>query len=469
MQQPAGARLADLSSMTHGAVVAFREACPERADEFVARGHRLRRFFPHRVHVLPKCGPDHYKLARAMGVCDHPDAMRHLLLYADDSLLDEFPRELFFDDDLNWHRLQLGRPGLVAGASLVLDGRTLHCLTYVSDLVQRIGLRREHKTRIEKVFEGWRQMLLNAVLHYAIEQEVTEVRSATSVLAMRHTDPARRDGLGPEMYERIYDRTVTGRYPARREGDWWVLETRAVADRVVPLQRRAETRAPERTICVCHDVERGLGHVDHEPEFVEVADRASPAHLRRMLEIEAEAGAATTYAVVGSLLDDVAGDLAAGGHALAFHSWDHRFGRDGQLARCRSADYRIKGYRPPRSRLTAELSAENLLFHNFEWLASGSGSLGWARRPILLSGLVRIPIHTDDFPMHSGALSYEEWEEGIVAAAAESSGFLAIGTHDCYAEHWLAGYPRLLERLGGLGNLRTLDQVAAEVALASGA
>ena len=49
-----------------------------------------------------------------------------------------------------------------------------------------------------------------------------------------------------------------------------------------------------------------------------------------------------------------------------------------QLPRCREVDYRIKGYRPPRSQITPELSDRNLLFHNFEWLASMMAEL--ARR-----------------------------------------------------------------------------------------
>ena len=188
---------------------AFRVISADRAGEFVARGHRRRRFFPHRVYRLPKCGPDGFRLAQAMCGetptrlrCDSCCSTRTSRCWRSS------PASSSSTTSSNWHREQFGRPGQVASASLVVDGETVYGITYVSDLVQRIGLRREHKTRVEKVFEGWRQMLFNAVLAFALEQGARRVLTPTAELAMRHTDAARRARLGPEMYERIYDRTV---------------------------------------------------------------------------------------------------------------------------------------------------------------------------------------------------------------------------------------------------------------------
>ena len=45
--------------------------------------------------------------------------------------------------------------------------------------------------------------------------------------------------------------------------------------------------------------------------------------------------------------------------------------------------------------------------------------------------------------------------------------FTTIGLHDCYAAHWLPRYRRFLYRLREIGELRTLDEVAAEVTLCS--
>src|SRR3954467_11242657 len=117
-----------MSAVTRGAAIppdgmspsvemAFREVTADRVDEWVARGHHRRHFFAHRVRHLPKCGPDGFLLAERMCGIDEPSAMWELVMYADDGLLREFPRSLFFDDDLAWHRQQFGRPGQVATAS----------------------------------------------------------------------------------------------------------------------------------------------------------------------------------------------------------------------------------------------------------------------------------------------------------------------------------------------------------------
>lgn len=442
---------------------AFREIDAERSGEFIASGYNRRHFFPHRVYHLPKCGPDAFKLAGWMCGNDDPSAMWEIVLYAAPEVLGEFPPELFFDDELIWHQQQFGRGGQVASASVVLVGDTVHSITHVSDLVQRIARRREYKTRIEKVFKGWNHMLLNALLAFALERRAKYVRLPTAALAGRHTDRSRRVDF--KIFERIYDRTVNSVFPTRSEGEWWVVELPEISDRVVIPARRTHARRRGKAICICHDVERGLGHEDVDPGFARQADRTSAQQLDMMREIEADLGVRATYCVVGSLMDELRAELEAEGHCLAFHSFDHRLDREDQLHRCREVDYRIKGYRPPRSQLTGELTDRNLLFHNFEWLASSPGSLG-VTAPELRVGLVRLPIALDDFSMHSGATSYKEWEQRALTLVS-SSEFAAIGLHDCYAHHWLTGYRGLLERLAQLGELKTMDAVAAEVTLSS--
>ncbi|MDQ6914572.1 MAG: hypothetical protein M3155_02025 [Actinomycetota bacterium] len=443
----------------------FREVTANRAVEWIARGHRRRHFFAHAVHHLPKCGPDGFLLAQRMRGADDPEAMWELVLYADPALLAEFPRDLFFDDDVVWHQQQFGRPGQVATASLVVDGSTVHALTLVSDLVQRISRRREHKTRVEKAFKGWAHMLLNAVVGFAAERGIRQVRVASADLAHRHTDRARQADRA--IFDRIYDHTVNDMFPAHREGEWWAVEVDRARPRMLAGYRRTEARPRRKAICVFHDVERGLGHADVDPAFADRADETSPRSLATMRAIEVDLGVRTTYCVVGSLLSEVRDGLEADGQCLAFHSFDHCRDRDGQLQRCREVDYRLKGYRLPNSRPTAELTDRNLLFHNFEWLASSSRSLG-ADSPQTRAGLVRIPVTVDDYPFYTRALSYAEWERRVLRLAAERD-FVAIGLHDCYAPGWLDRYSGLLERLAELGELRTLDEVAADVTLSSAA
>jgi hypothetical protein len=451
--------------MSMGDSSAFREITEERAPEYAAKGHKRRHFFPHRIYHLPKCGPDAFRLAQRMCAKDDPASMWELVLYADAATLAEFPPDLFFDEDLIWHQQQFGRPGQVASANIVLDGRTVYTNTHLSDLVQRIARRREYKTRIENRLAGWRHMLLNGVVAFALEHRARRILTPTSQLARRHADTARLNGS--ELFDRIYDRTVNDLLPARREGDWWAVDCADAEDIVVTPERRIEGRRVSKTVCICHDIEGGLGHADSDPEFADRAEQSSPEDLERMRQIEADLGVRATYCVVGSRMSGVRGGLESDGHALAFHSFDHVLDREDQLRRCREVDYRIKGYRPPRSEISSELSDRNLLFHNFEWLASSPRSIE-AEEPRMWSGLVRLPIALDDFPMHKAGLPYEEWEQTALGIIA-SSEFAAISLHDCYAPHWLPRYRGFLERVAEMGELRTLDQVAAEVTLGSAA
>jgi hypothetical protein len=441
----------------------WREIGRERLPEFLAAGHRERHFFPHRVLCLPKAGPDGYRLAQRMCGIDAPARHRELVLYADESMLDEFPADLFFDDQIAWHRQQFGVNGQIATGNVVVDGTALWSMVHIADVVQRIGRRRAHKTRIENRFRGWHDMLLNALLALAAERDLEELRLPTATFAMQHT--RRNHTVGSELFERIYDRDVQRLYRARRASDWWVLPVDANRDRIVfphAVEAAKGTRR-RRTICVCHDVEAGLGHVGIDDALVHLADRTWRGNLRKMLEIEHELGVRASYNVVGLLLGTVRDEIAAGAHCLAFHSYDHGF--TDQLRSCRRIDSRLKGYRAPRSRLTDELEEQPLLHHNFEWLASSVRSLG-RTEPALVNGLVKIPVHFDDFKLYRSDLDLTAWQEMAFARIAEHDP-VVFCLHDCYAHLWLHGYREFLQQVRALGDLRTLDQLAAEVTVAA--
>jgi hypothetical protein len=437
---------------------AFRAIGPERAAEWVAKGHRQRHFFAHRLFLLPKCGPDGFKLARAMCGAEELDRHWQLLVFADRELTDRFPRELFFDDDVLWHQQHLGRAGQVASVSLVVSPEVVHTMVHQSDLVQRIGRIREHKTQVENRFRGWPWMLANGVLAFALERGIDTVRMPTAALAMRHTDPAR--SVEPYMFERAYDRPPTELPGATRRGDWWEIDVRAAAPAVVEPVPGSEPIAEEKTVCVVHDLERGLGHLEEDPELAGQADAAAAERLAAMLAVEADAGARVTYNVVGQILPEVREQIEAGSHALAFHSFDHTRSPD-QLPRCRAVDYRLKGYRLPRSEPTAETTDERLALHNFEWLASSAYSFGFDA-PRLENRIVRLPIATDDFSLYTGQFAYDEWEARLLERVEEAP-FAAFGLHDCYAHLWLPRYAELLEKLRSRARLRTLDEVSADV------
>ena len=444
-----------------------------RRAEAVARGFRSRHFFAHRAHCVAKCGPDHLKLAQGMAgpATATPDACWEVILYAEAPALDAVPAWLFFDDDLIWHQQQLGQVGQVASANLVLDGAAVYSNALVSDLVQRISRRREFKTRVETTFHGWPHLLLNAVAGFALRRGARELYIPTADLAMRHTDRART--VQPALYERIYDHTVHARFDATRHGEWWRVSLQANAHRLLAPRRRDVPVRDEKTICVVHDTERGLGHLDVDPDFARAAADTAPGHLEAMLRVEQAHGHRTTYAVVGCFLSEVRERIEEGSHAVAFHSYDHRVEASAatpgksQLQRCRRIDYRLKGYRAPRSVITPELADDRLAYYNFEWLASSASSLG-TRIPVLERGIVKIPVVLDDFPLHRRAMAYPEWEERVLHLVDDHD-VVALGLHDCYADQWLPRYPRLLERIGRRGTLRTLDEVAAGVMLASSA
>jgi glycosyltransferase involved in cell wall biosynthesis/peptidoglycan/xylan/chitin deacetylase (PgdA/CDA1 family) len=445
-----------------------REATSSDRADFVQAGIKQRWFFPHRVYTLPKGGPDGLKLARRMTGCDDPGKLREFVLYALDPVAGKFPRQLYFDDDLQWHQQQFGLTGQVAVANVMVGADSLYCYTLISDLVQRISRAQAHRTQIDNRFQGWPRLLLSAVLRHALESGYATVHVPCSELVLRNTD--RRRNPKPELYQRIYDQT-SQHFGGEREGEWWRIPVKR--ERIGPLRRSLAVDPWPKTVCVIHDIERGLGHLDSDPEFARQAEAPSAEALNRMLAMESRMGVSATYNVVGELYQELQGQIRQGGHAIAFHSYDHRLsartisegGYDGtaQLRRCRQVDYRLKGYRPPQSRILPGIDDANLSEFNFEWLASSVRSLG-ATAPFLENGIAKIPVNLDDYPMHRGELDYEAWEAGALDLL-ERRDLLVIGLHDCYAHHWLDRYELLLGKLREQAELSTLDDVASRLFL----
>lgn len=454
--------------------VAWRPQLPRITHEvpeamrgrFLQAGFRGRDFFPHRIRYLPKCGPDGAKLAKRMCDIDGRDASWQVVLHATGPAVEQLPRELFFDRDVVWHQQHFQEAGQVASASLAGLGTTVYTMAHQSDLWQRIARRPEHRTRVQKAFQGWHHLLLNAIAVFAEQQGYAEVRVPTSARMMRFTDRTR--AVQPELFERVYDRGVQHHFQAREVDGWWSIRIADNRAAFVRPDRRAGTHAAGRTVCILHDTERGLGHRDIDPGFAARADAESGARLEEMLAVERAAGVRATYAVVGCMLGSVRqaieGERAPGAHALAFHSFDHADGP--QLARCRAVDYRLKGYRAPRSRLTAEHTPADLCWHNFEWFASSGRSLG-LDVPTHRDRLAYLPVSMDDFNLHRGTQTYGEWLRDLLGRVHRQD-FVTVGLHDCYASHWLPRYRELLDALGASAHLRTMDEVADDLYLAAG-
>ncbi len=438
------------------ALARYREMAPERLSEFLTQGYRARHFFAHQIHYLPKCGPDGLQLARAMcGDCE-PHQLTELVLYAHPSCVAEFPRELFFDNDLSWHQQQFGKAGQIATVNLLRHGADLYTMVHQSDLVQRAQRTPRYRTRLQNRFKGWNYMLLNGILNFAVEQRVKNVYMPSAELALHHTDHSRN--VRPELFERIYDQQPQHIFAVRRAGSWWKLDVDTERNRLIRPETRVERLLNEKTICLCHDIERGLGHLEDDPPFAELADRAAPQHLKEILRIERRLNIKATYNVVGQLVPELRGAIEADDHCLGFHSYDHQdFTKSAQLGRCREIDYRLKGYRPPQSKITGELTDENLLLHNFEWLASSVSSLG-VHRPELRHGLVKIPIAFDDWNLYRGSTTWQAWQQQALQTI-ERSEFVAFSMHDCYAQFWLPHYVSFLEKVAALGTFKTLNEV----------
>src|SRR5439155_8955496 len=114
----------------------------------------------------------------------------------------------------------------------------------------------------------------------------------------------RRRAVEPAVFQRVYDHTLQ-EVGAEKEGDWWVIDTGKIRNRIAPLTRNSEVDRWPKTVCVTHDIEGGFGHRDVDPEFARDADRFAPDALEKMLDIEAEQGVKATYNVLGSLYKDV--------------------------------------------------------------------------------------------------------------------------------------------------------------------
>ena len=211
------------------------------------------------------------------------------------------------------------------------------------------------------------------------------------------------------------------------------------------------TTGRSKTVCICHDIERGLGHVDADPAFARRAEQNARRAIWRRCG-RSKPRPACEGDLLRRRLAAVGGpgwpSRATGTH---WRSTPSTTGSDrDQLQRCREVDYRIKGYRPPRS-------ADHRGAHR-QRTCSSTTSSGWrarrgpsaSRSPQMRAGLVRLPIALDDFPMYTGPVRYEEWEQ----PGARSRSQRATSPRSAFTtatRHWLPRYRRFLEQLQEIG------------------
>ena len=423
-----------------------------------------RHTFNHYAVIIPKAYPDSRLVLERRGVSDRvmkTGTFYQLNLYTTD--FHQLPEALFTDHDVNWHNQQFGQKGLIAAAGLwVRDSRATITLIQ-SDVCQQLyrhrELRRSCKTRVESRFKYWYRFLLNAVLDACLDADIATLYSPTSQQIVSHITKC----IKPDLFLRIYD-SPEHAYQCRRIVDsgteYWEVPLKPNAARIVRL-RRVKWGGPSedglRKICIVHDIE---GNVDTAVSALECWN-----NLERMLRLEKELGVSATYCILGRSFHRARNVIIDFNHrhAIGFHSMDHDLANLNQLLQCREVDLRVRGYRPPKSRITNELSDENLAYHNFEWLASSVYSFGH-NDCILRNGIVKIPIHVDDYHLFTGCKDYLKWKSALCDRAGLCSLF-GVGLHDCYAGKWLEYYPELLSKLALLGKFVTADEVCDEMYL----
>ncbi len=326
-----------------------------------------------------------------------------------------------------------------------------------------IGMRlfeKHAETQVETHFKHWYAVLFNAVLDYCAATKLSILYSPTGEQIVKNTTKP----ITPDLFLRIYN------YPEKRyvchrvrlgPAEYWEIPVDANLPHLIRLRRSELPTGPDnrnrRQICIFHDIEENVS--------TDISAAACADNLARMLTIEKELGVDATYDVLGSLFERKRSEIWAFNprHSIAFHSFNHHIEDLTQLQRCREVDLRVRGYRPPRSRITAELEDYNLTYFNFEWLASSAFSFGF-HSCRLENGLIKIPIDLDDYPLFTGAVAYEDWEQNLLERARESQ-FFAFGLHDCYAERWLTRYPELLVKLRKIGDLVSADALCDRIFL----
>jgi len=443
--------------------------------------------------------------------------------------MDEFPEELFFDNDIIWHQEHFGKPGQIASANLIIDGDKLYSLDRISDIVQRIYLRKEYRTRINSCFRHWHHMLLNSILNFAVERNLTCVYSPSAdFLIKKFYNGGVKPKVDRRLFDRIYDRDVKMHFDVEQKDGMWLIDVKKNYHKlIIPEKRDTIVKDDKKTICIFHDIEKGLGNIGVDPGFAKSGDNDAATTLKKILRIEKEVNVITTYNVVGSILIEVRKSIEKDGHCIAFHSYNHQISRQpvtnymcdesAILTLISKLGYKVTycinvirkllslnpvGYKPVSTvyrkvinKMRQKLSLPPIInqlaeCRNVDWRIKGYRhyqpqkisavsdydlcyyNFEWIAideklpeaKPTLQNRVVKIPVFCDDYEINKHHLSYEGWEKKIVERIKQSD-FTAISLPDYNANYWLSHYSNFLEKVRSLGQLKTFEEVADQVFL----
>jgi len=154
-----------------------------------------------------------------------------------------------------------------------------------------------------------------------------------------------------------------------------------------------------------HDIEQNID------------SKANPKERRQMvkefLALEKKYGVPATYNVVGKLFQeqpDLIEWIIQSGQEVAFHSYNHQSDwkpeyYSDEIDLSRKVSSLPCGYRSPRSQWN-QTTLKTLWEKGFLWTAEGDIH----KEPYFIyQGLVRLPIAGDDWSLHMGRLSVDEW------------------------------------------------------------
>ncbi len=170
----------------------------------------------------------------------------------------------------------------------------------------------------------------------------------------------------------------------------------------------------------------------------DIDSTADPMECRRMvkefLRLENKYNVPATYNVVGKMFleqPDMVEWILRDEQEVAFHSYHHRCQPEyyaEEIDLCRKISSQVRGYRSPQSRWN-QTTLQNLWKNEFLWNAERDNH----KEPYFIyKGLVRLPIAADDWSLHTGTLTLDEWVQQF-SDLLKRRHYFAFGSHDFVA------------------------------------
>lgn len=193
-----------------------------------------------------------------------------------------------------------------------------------------------------------------------------------------------------------------------------------------------------------HDIEQNIDSTANPEECRQM--------VKEFLKLEKKYNVSATYDIVGKLFQeqpDLIEWILNEGQEVAFHSYNHQSDwkpqyYSNEINLCRKVSSLPSGYRSPRSQWN-QTTVKNLWERGFQWSAENDKS----KEPYFIyKGLVRLPIGDDDWSLHTGNLTVDEWILQFTKLL-KSRTYFGFGSHDYIfsfaPEERLNAYEKILQ------------------------